>query len=502
MIVGVTFLSGCGRVSIPQTENDVTIKFWRSGVGQTFLDKAVENFQKKYPQYRVYIDSSTNRNDIKNNFGQGYDVDKVDIWIFPVDSISSKTLKEYAEPLNNVLTTKYEGESITIGEKYESSSLEALKWPDNNYYSLSYGGGWYGIVYNEKIINGVKYKLPRTTEELEYLTIDLYHDTALKNMPPYIHYADGGYWDYIYKVWQAQYDGMDYYTNTFMPLNGGESDPAPSKAILLKEDGRKKAIEAMSRILKPSYVYNGSNSMTFTDAQTLFIQDKAVMMVNGSWLLNEMKSVSNAGESFKIMKTPVISSIIEKCATIADDAELAALIDAIDAASNAAEVALSGIGYEVSRADADKVYEARNIMSNNFDAHGIVIPTYAVAKNAAKEFVKYFYSDENLANYWEATQLPLPVTYSNGNGPDMSTWGGWEAQQQQFTTSAIPLYSIQRTSSVIFTAGGARPYAGVNIVSLLTANNADDRADSSKIWNTIVLNHTSKWQSYLTNAQL
>lgn len=500
---------GCSAVKkFPQTANDITVKFWDSGVGSEFLKKTVEQFQIKYPEYRVWTDISSNRKDIVNDFGQGEEIDGVDVWMFPVDSISSKTLAAYAEPLNDILGKTYGDESKTIGEKYEPAVLEALQWPDGNYYSLSYSGGWYGIVYNETIIDGENYRLPRTTQELEELTIELAADPALKNMRPYIHYAEGGYWNFVYNVWQAQYDGMDYYTNTFMPLDGGESDPAPSKNVLTKQDGRYQAIQALERILKPAYVYSGSNSLAFTDAQTLFIKDRAVMMVNGSWMLNEMQSVEGATTSFKIMKNPVISAIIDKCPTITGenggtaDEELCALIDAVDAASSSAAVPLTGNGYSVSLEDAARVYEARNIMSNNFDAHGIIIPTYSSAKEGAKLFIEYFYSDENLKNYWDTTQLPLPVTYSNGEGPDMTGWTEWSIQQQEYAKTAIPMYLIQRTASPVFTAGGADPYADVNIVSKFTSENANDRLTAAEAWDSIISIFNKNWENYLTNAQL
>ena len=56
----------------PQTANDITVRYWNSGIGVEYLDKTVENFQKAYPQYRVWLDTSSNRRDIVNDFGNGY----------------------------------------------------------------------------------------------------------------------------------------------------------------------------------------------------------------------------------------------------------------------------------------------------------------------------------------------------------------------------------------------------------------------------------------------
>ena len=141
-------------------------------------------------------------------------------------------------------------------------------------------------------------------------------------------------------------------------------------------------------------------------------------------------------------------------------------------------------------------------MKNNFDVHGIMIPTYSTAKEGAKLFVKYFYSDENLKNYWETTKLPLPVHYSNGEGPNMEGWDEWSIQQQEYAKKSIPLYLVQRTASPIFTAGGADPYADVNIVSKFTSNNPNDRLDVGGVWDLIAGTLNREWENYKTNAQL
>jgi len=495
--------AGCTKKGGEHSENEVYIKIWSSGTGVQFLINAIDAFNAKKTGYTVSYEDSSNSSTIAYDFGKS-DIDNADIWMYPIDDVSYK-LKQYAEPLNEVLNTTYEGESKSIGNKFESSFLNELVYDDGNYYSLSYGGGWYGIVYNTTVIDGENYKVPRTTTELEALVIALYEDKNV-TMKPWINFSEEVYWRHMLGVWQAQYDSLDYVTNTFWKLDGGAEDPAPSKKILTKADGRYQALKVLERIMKPDYAVDGSNNYEHTTSQTKFLHNEAAMMINGSWLLNEMRNTTGSKDSFAMMKSPVISSIIDRCPTIdgydggEPDEELCALIDAIDKASSAENVPLTGDGYEVSREDADRVYEARNLMASNFDAHGVVIPKYATSKQGAKEFLKYFYSDENLETYWKTTQLPMMIKYSNGNGPDTSGWGAWSVAQQNFSSNAIPIHTIKRDCSPIFTLGGAQVYAAEYVIK--NATSRGEYKNAEKTWADVVKYHNNNWENYKTNAQL
>lgn len=507
-VATVCSFTGCSLSSNKgkHSSTEVLIKLWSSGTGTEFLQKAIDAFNAKNTGYTVSFESSSNSTTIASDFGRE-GIDNADIWMYAIDDIATKLTSEYAEPLNDILESTYEGESKKIGDKFESSFLKELKYEDGNYYSLSYGGGWYGIVYNTSVIDGVNYKVPRTTYELENLVIRLYSDykDGKSTMKPWINWKEETYWKHMIGVWQAQYDTLDYVNNTFWKLKDADGN-SPSLDVLTKKDGRYKALQSLEKMMSADYAVDGSNTYSHTEAQTYFLNNKAVLMVNGSWLLNEMRNTDGAKTSFAMMKSPVISSIVDNCPSIAGedggepDEELCALIDAIDKATSSADVPLTGEGYSVTEADRDRVYEARNLMASNFDAHGVVIPKYATSKEGAKEFLKYFYSDENLKTYWETTQLPMMIKYSNGDSPDMSTWDAWSKSQQEFSSTAIPIHTIKRDCSPIFTTGGAAIYATEYVIKNLTSRGEYKGAD--KTWESVVNFHTTNWANYKTNAQI
>jgi len=116
------------------------------------------------------------------------------------------------------------------------------------------------------------------------------------------------------------------------------------------------------------------NTLTFTQAQAQLILGNGLMMVNGDWLENEMKSVEDEDENkytFRMMNTPVVSAIIEKCETIADDATLSRVIDYVDGNLDRSEIA------DVSDADIARIDEARHCRHSIGGQHTVGIPVYA-----------------------------------------------------------------------------------------------------------------------------
>ena len=478
---------GCGKKpATPNTETDIEIYLWKSGIGDEFMKDIVAGFEAKYPQYDVHLDAKSDGSYVDTTLKLGADLNSVDLYFVS----KGHDYEQYCEPLNDVLEYTNEGESKTIAEKIGDSRLRYFKSKDNNYYSLSYYGGWGSLVYNADVIDGTKYKVPKTTDELYYLAMDL----ASEKKTPFIHFTDGGYWYYLYDVWTAQYAGLDKYLDTF-------ENPTLEK-VCDDSLGVKQMLEVMEQLIGATdQCYNGSNSYDFTSAQTLFLENKAVMMANGSWMEYEMRENYEEGtKNYSMMRVPVISSIIDNCPSIEDDAELSALVDAIDAGNTA----LEGTNYAVSQADYDRVKEARSLMTNNFDAHTACIPNYSTAKEGAKKFLQYFYSNEALVKYANAMHAQAPVDMCDGVTVDASSWSKWAQEQNAFNQTQSVFISGALNEHKIFGAGGCSLY-GVytkTLVKFISSNNPNDKVSATKLWGQIKTHHTTSWDTYFQNAGL
>lgn len=494
---------GCSKQTVANTETDLTISFWKSGYGDQYIKNIVADFQVAYPEYKVDLQSSTDGFVFANTIEHGADMNAIDLYI---GSFMDTPYNENTEPLNGLLEETCYGETVTVGAKLGQSYTEALTHKDGNIYGLTEVLGTYqGLVYNADIIGeGTDYNIPVTTDELELLVIDLLDDDALSNVYPFIHYGQGDYWQRVYQQWWVQYDGIDGYYD-FIALKDSEGN-TPSKSVLTKEDGRYQAVSVLESVVSKDTVYPGSNKLAYQDAQTRFMNGAAVMMANGGWLVNEMKSNSEAtATNLRMMRTPVISALAypdengyDRLPSVDDDEELAAAIRKMDEdIAFARGAALSGNGFNITQEDYDRIYEARYLSAPGGDNSLMVIPAYATAKNAAKDFIKFMYSDEQVKKTCELLHTP---TYLENTQfvLDASGWLEFERDITELSKHTIPVFrEAVGIKSPMFTIGGLQLWNNSPIVAFCQTDNLN----KEEYWAKLVAGYENAWNNALRNVQ-
>ena len=482
--------TGCGVAgggNVADSTTDIQIAVWKNGsMNETTMGKLVANFEAKYPQYNIILDYSGVDNLFGSNIELGPKYNSYDLFF---GSMPDQSVYKYLEPLNSILTDN----NNEAKDKFDEYILSNILAKDNNYYYLPYVNNWLGLVYNANIIDGTTYTAPRTTDELTVLVAMLQN----QNITPFIHFKTEGYWEYISLLWEIQYDGLDYYTNTLLQV-GDPTGKNPNKEVLLAKDGRYQVMKVLDNIINSNTVYSGSNTQDFTDAQTKFFAGRAAMMANGTWLVNEMGKTAK-DSNMKMMKIPVISSITDRTEAIEDDEELAALIDAIDAVGlDKASVALTGDGYSVTQGDIDIVFEARNYISSIANDNVVCIPNYATGKEGAKEFVKYLFSEKQIETYAQATHLPLPYKAEITKDLDTSDWNAWEKDLLVMQSNSIPVIFRAFDRHPLFTSGGVgNPYVNVSVVSSMAVPSG--RLSAEDLWATLQNNVNNGWKTWMLN---
>ena len=479
----------------------VEISYWNSGMGMDYLEALMKAFNEKQSDWYVYCNATADSNSVKATYGLE-DVDTIDLYM--ATKVSDIT---YMEPLDDVLASTVKGEGKTIKEKFDASYLEYELASDNHYYTLTWGGGVLGFVYNQVLFEkaGVK-ELPRTTTELA-MVCDKLLDAGITPLTHFRTSEGTGYWSYIQELWFAQYDGWDYYKDTFYACKDANGN-SPSKDVLTAKDGRYQVLKAMEKFITPKYIQAGANSQTHIAAQTLFLNEDIGMMVSGSWMANEMKGTKKT-DDFGVMKTPVISGIVDKLTTVKSDTELRNLISAIDAVTSGEEeisAYQSGDGYvvngkQVATADWEYVATARNSCAVNYPQHSFFIPTYSDAIDGAKEFLKFFYSDEGYKIFTDTLHTSLPFNFAN---EELNTekWSGFEKEMYQLTQGAVN--NVNRfimSRNDIFVNGGAHPYASYNFVEYFGSNNPSDRVSADEAWDKIIKTIDGNYNSWLLNMK-
>ena len=310
--------SGSGKRNI-KGKKEIQIAYWQAGYGEEWLKAIIEAFEAKYPDYYVNYQATASHASVIAPFGMD-DVDKNDLYL---DIKNMDT--EYMEPLDDILATTADGDQKTIGEKMNQSYLAYEKSSDGKCYTLSYGGGIMGFYYNADLLKkaGIT-QFPRTTNELVAACDKLYG----KGITPLCHFTGGGYYVYLLEEYMAQYDGFDYYMNNFFACKD-ENGTSPSKSVLTKKDGRYYALKAFEKFITPEYTLAGSNTMSHTEIQTQFLQKSAAMMLNGTWVANEM-NIDKDDKTVKCAKLPVLSAVVNNLSTVKSDSDLRKVIDAVD----------------------------------------------------------------------------------------------------------------------------------------------------------------------------
>ena len=152
--------------------NEVQIYYWNSGYKLEFMKKIVADFNASQSSYTAKLDSDQNASTIIRSL----DLGQANTYDLYFTMLNTNQYNKRFIKLDDVLDSKADGENVTIREKYYDYLLNGVKNTDGTTNFLTYGNGWCSIVYDADVIDGVKYKVPNTTGELETLVTALEGD--------------------------------------------------------------------------------------------------------------------------------------------------------------------------------------------------------------------------------------------------------------------------------------------------------------------------------------
>lgn len=320
----------------------------------------------------------------------------------------------------SVYKTAVPGEDVLLCDKMDDSFRSSLGitevgMTDAVYYATPWVGGMEGILYNEDLFVANDLSVPNTTDEL--IAVCAAYKAKGNDKYSFMQSYDANYFDYLFPVWWAQYQGIDGYEDYF---NGIDNDTYSNR--IFDQKGREYALEVFEALLDYGKGYVNPKSFTekFQIAQSLFIDGGALMHVNGDWFSSEMRDVmekkGDSAPKIKMMRTPIISKLGEKLGIT--DTELSAVVSYVDAvgAGETPEIPAftSSKGYTQKRV-IDAVTEARTIVNTEGNAHSAVIPKYAVAKDLAVDFLRFMATDVALDVFAEKTDgATLPYDHTIG----------------------------------------------------------------------------------------
>lgn len=471
LLIAFSVISGCNNGGPKDVDNPdvIYISAWDSGYGVEWLNNIAKGFMDKNPNITVKVESTTLRDKATAPLSSKtyYDL----IFCDNTDLVGGSTTTKFPgydttfTEITDVVTTKLEGENVSIAEKLNNEMLKFSTINDKFYYLPAMVSLW-GMTYNNDVLKN--YFVPKTSYEMQVLCNELKSDKSIT--APIIFSGDTDYWNPILWTWWAQYDGKKSYDAFFTgcDVNGKMT------IDIFSSLGRLRALEEVETFLTPVNAYSDPSSigMLYMQAQLKYLQGKYAFMANGSWLENEMMASFNESGAemadIRFMDVPVISSIVEKLSFYSEgetawaelslakktkyDAKLKATIDYIDSGKTTS--APEGVTSE----DIDIIEEARTITYLTGMYYNVVIPCYSQKTSVAKEFLKYMYSNEGIRNYL-ATDCGavMPVKYDFLSETETSEYSNIRKQLMKALNGKNVIYTDYNQK--IVRLGGLKSFA-------------------------------------------
>lgn len=505
LAVCMAFFTFAGCDKQPDYAKDpstIVILVWSGGYGTKWVEDIAKAFSEDYEDYNVVVESSSLREAVSIHLMQEsyYDIIISSDGRVPSFAINSQLAgydKNFVD-ISDVFAHTPEGESLTIAQKTFPSVMEYNTSIDGKQYFAVSAASLWGMLYNVDILGD--YSMPRTSDEFVELCGDIKNDGKV----PLIFAGDADYWNPIVYTWWAQYEGEESFNKYFEGMAFDEMfDMYRYSTNIFTQKGRLYALEAAETLLNPTNEYTDQNSSAYTymRAQVDFLQGKSAMMASGGWIENEMDSSFNENEMANIdyMRIPVISKITEKLESVenGDDATLRQIIDYVD--DNGTKPA------GVSDDDIETVRKARDLTYLIGTSQTAVIPSYSSKIPIAKEFLKYFFSDNAAKVYLESksgAQLPINTDFTDDTSL-MAKMSNIDISRMNLLSNSNMFFNSRKNPIVYL--GGLAPFSyRLSIEKAFGSRNSADRVSAYDFYMYDYLyftaNNGAAWNSLLNNS--
>lgn len=499
----VTAIAGCGATENGSTE-EITVRLFDGGYGMDWLKNISEAYSAKNNGVKITIKKVVNSVAEEQLVEAGKNTGDLVMLntYFWKNSYDGKGIEE----LTDVYNSRPDGESKTIAEKCDASLVRHYNMGTEEspkYYQMSWAKANTGICYNATTLNTVlgegNWSVPRTTDELLNLCGQVQGDKSKAYAFIFNGLGDDVYIDtYLLPVWTAQYMGYeDYYQYCHgYYLDNGEytfaGDTEKGKT-LIDGNGSLPALQVFDEICG-NYCHPDSPDLRFNEAQQVFCgygsgakKQLVAFMANGDWLENEVSGLlKTKPQDLKMMKTPVISAIKDKCATVNDDATLSAVIDAVDNGENS----YSGVSAE----DFARIKEARTTCTSLSYISCLCIPSTSKHIQQTKDFLVYMFSDEAQKIYAKTLNgATMPYGFDSYSDSDIKISEFQKTVNQAFGDITRSVNKVDYSSKLMF-------YGGFTITSSAAKAIFNKTSNGASIYKQYKSDTKSRWAQTLKQA--
>jgi len=430
-----TVLAGCTSAPAVEGEEVVQVRLYKGGYGREFFDELAKAFEEAFPGKKIKIEEASGS--VTTRAEQeiyALDSNQIDLYLtnstpaYEIIGKSKSTLRTSTKTLLEDLTDVVESPAIGKDGKEESRTIKERlfqgyqdlieyhgpveKW-DGRIFSVPWADATTGIFVNKAVMNKYGLEMPLTTNEFKACVDEIASHTEQDQVYPFSWGGSNapGYWSYLFETWFAQYSGTQGFIN-FMKCDPGDGDIQFKGYEVYHDEGILKSLQAMFPILDLNYSVAGSSSMNHYEAQVDFFEQESAFIVDGDWVYCEMKEDYNEeGKVIEMLPAPILSCIGEELGIT--DAQLHTVVAAIDDGKTNAEV--MALVPTLNNDGVQRVRNARSVHCGIGAGHNMFIPEYSDAKETAKQFIRFMYSEDGCEIFRKYTYANLPLKCNVSN---------------------------------------------------------------------------------------
>ena len=260
-----------------------------SGYGKEMWPELIKAYEEANPNVKVELQSSKELEDeLSPKMKAGDFPDVVMLALGRKKALPETLIKEKGlADISDLFDMKVYGEDKKVSEKLLNGVLGSTvtdPYRDGKHYLAPMFYAPTGLFYNEALFKSKGWEVPKDMPGIKELA-----EKAKKDGISLFTYPVSGYLDSFFPALLANAGGVDLF-NKAMSYEKG----------IFASEGATKAFDALGTFLQnvePSTVAN-ANPQSFTKNQQLILDNKALFMPNGTWVVGEMKDAPRA-DGFK-----------------------------------------------------------------------------------------------------------------------------------------------------------------------------------------------------------